>query len=326
MLIYPVFIPFAGCPFQCIYCDQKEITKSETETFNPELLKQFIKTHVEEEIEVAFYGGTFTALTFEKQKSYFEQIKQTTEKPINFRISTRPDCISSFILEFLKENHVTTIELGVQSFSDTVLQKSDRGYGYKEILESCELIKKQGFRLSIQLMPGLPGDNKETILSSVQECIKIKPDFVRLYPTIVIRNTELERQYHSGKFIPISLTDMLDILVEVTEMIRKNQIEIIKIGLHSDLNVKKNIVVAGPWHPNIGEIIKGIEFYKKIIERDTSFIELRLSKYDISKVIGNRGIVLEYLKKKGIYLPEKIIVDNQLKKSEYILIHYEEAL
>ena len=196
MKILPIFIPHLGCPFNCVYCDQHLITK--TNHINPKEITKRIKNFCRKNAairdkEIAFFGGTFTNLPIEKQKELFDLTKPFLSQIFGIRISTRPDFIDDNILKLSKENKVKVIELGIQSFSDDVLSASKRGYNAKTAISACNSIKKHNFKLGIQLMPGLPDFSEKSIIETVKITIRIQPDFVRIYPTIVLKKTVLEK-------------------------------------------------------------------------------------------------------------------------------------
>ena len=264
-LIFPIFISHVGCPFQCIYCNQYRITnlsptydiRKHCCRLTRELLNQassFVHKHENKHKEIAFFGGSFTCLKKEEMDGYFRQFDDIIDDKTCFRISTRPDAISTDILDFLKSNKVNTIELGVQSFSDTELKASKRGYDSETAVKSCELIKSHGFNLSVQLLIGLPKAENETYSDTLSKLKEIKPDFVRLYPLIVLKDTELEGLYRNGEYKPLTVEDAVNICHTFLEECEANDIKVIKVGLHSDITDES--FVAGPYHKNFGEIIR----------------------------------------------------------------------
>ena len=265
MLIYPIFIPFHGCPFRCVYCQQETITHTDykSNSIDIEKIKLFINKHKDIEKEIAFFGGTFTALKKDKQLEYFTQITPLIDDKTFFRVSTRPDCIDREILAFLQENKVKTIELGIQSFDNHVLEKSQRQYSAEQAFDTCKMVQEHGFDLSIQLMPGLPGDTPDIFIETVNKALSLKPRFMRIYPTIVLKGTALEKWYQQGKYQAWCLNTALHSVIMAAKIINTTNTKIIKIGLHSDLNINKDDIVAGPWHQNFGEITRVLCFYLK---------------------------------------------------------------
>jgi histone acetyltransferase (RNA polymerase elongator complex component) len=254
--IYPIFIPQVGCLHQCIYCDQFKITKATDIDWaiTTESIQVFIKKHRDKQKEIAFFGGSFTCLSFEAMQFYFDKVSPLIDAHTHFRISTRADAITEDILIFLKTNNVKTIELGVQSFSDVELLHSQRGYNAKTAIFACNQIQKQGFNLCVQLLIGLPQANFDTYAETMQRLGKIRPDYVRLYPLIVLRDTELEKMFKNGEYNPLSTDVAIQICSIFLKFCKSHGIKVIKIGLHSDIS--KDDVVAGPYCMNIGELVK----------------------------------------------------------------------
>ena len=222
--------------------------------------------------EIAFYGGSFTGLDETYQKNLLETAKDEIDKGLidGIRVSTRPDYIDNERLEILKNYGVKTIELGVQSLSDKVLESSKRGHKSSSVLKASELIREYGFNLGIQLMMGLPDDNEDSLKHTVSETIRIKPDFVRIYPVLVLKETELEQLYYKGIYKPLTLEETIRYGKEVVREFYGAGIPVIRFGLQPTDNVNLNKdVVAGPCHPSLHHIIDSelaFEKMKTIIE------------------------------------------------------------
>jgi len=204
MYIIPLFIPHLGCPFKCVFCNQNSITGQQQE-ITEEYVRQTIETHLKTlpsnaEIEVSFFGGSFTGIPQDKQNLYLGIAKEYLDKgKIDaIRLSTRPDYIDTEILQNLKRYKVSIIELGVQSMDEEVLLKSRRGHTSEDVVKAVNLIRQYDFKLGLQIMIGLPGDNLEKSLNTAYKIVELKPDFVRIYPALVIKNTYLERMYARG--------------------------------------------------------------------------------------------------------------------------------
>ena len=222
--------------------------------------------------EVAFYGGSFTGLDQTYQKKLLETARDEMDKGLidGIRISTRPDYIDNERLKTLKDYGVKTIELGVQSLCDEVLESSKRGHDSYSVLKAAEFIKGYGFNLGIQLMMGLPEDNDDSLKNTVNETIRIKPDFVRIYPVLVLKETELELLYYKGMYKPLTLEETVKLGKDVLERFYRAGIPVIRFGLQPTDNVNLNKdVVAGPCHPSLRHIIDSelaYEKMKKVIE------------------------------------------------------------
>jgi histone acetyltransferase (RNA polymerase elongator complex component) len=262
-LIIPIFLTLAGCPQMCVFCDQRRITGREALP-SPDEVKNTIDAHLSTwngpgPREVAFYGGTFTGLPIDAQEEYLKTAHSYIEagKIQSIRISTRPDCISDRITGLLKSCGVATVELGVQSMSDEVLRLSKRGHTVAHVLSAVRALKGGGFSIGLQLMPGLPGDDRESILNTAREAVRLGPQFVRVYPAIVLKGTELHEMYLRGDYVPWTLHDMASVCREVLSMFREENIKVIRVGLQDSVSLRENII-AGPYHPSFRQVVEGI--------------------------------------------------------------------
>ncbi len=258
-MIIPIFIPFGGCDFKCVFCDQAGITG---EGVLPDqaavvaTINEYLSTWKGGgESEVAFYGGSFTGLSENDQRGYLEAVDNFIRdgRISSVRISTRPDYIDRDKVVFLKDNHVRTVELGVQSMDDEVLRLSGRGHSVESTREAFKVLKGFGMKVGAQVMPGLPGDTVETILMTMREVVRLEPDFVRIYPVLVMKDTPLYTMYESGNYEPWELSRMVSILREALAIFERASITVIKVGLHPTESLKENIV-AGPFHPSIRQL------------------------------------------------------------------------
>ena len=321
MKIFPVFIPHQGCPFQCIYCNQHSITRSklpDIEKIEPEIAA-FCRKNQTEEKEIAFFGGTFTSMTKPSQQKYLDIANNFRNSISGIRISTRPDSIDPDVLTFCKENNVRTIELGIQSFDDEVLKKTLRGYSSEIAINACKLIKRHKFQLGIQLMPGLPGFCRRSLENSIQLTKKISPHFVRIYPTIILKNTKLEKWFLSGKYSPLKLNSSIEIVSGILRELEQNGIRVIKIGLHSD--IKEEDIVAGPYHRSFGELVRA-EILKKNILENYKSQTLVISSLDISLFKGFRSQMLKSLKQELKLDNISVIIDNKMEKSKFLFTEH----
>ncbi len=317
MIILPIFIPHLGCPFQCVYCNQKLITKSKVPSREDirNRIEKFCRKNPANEKEVAFFGGTFTNLNPKKQQEFFDSVNLFKNKISGIRISTRPDTIDQDILSFCKKNNVRTIELGIQSFNDEVLLASKRGYNSQIAQRACYLIQEFKFKLGVQLMPGLPKFLKKTLKQTIQTTIDINPDFVRIYPTIVLASTELEKWYLKGKFHPLELNEAIKIVSEMIQQFEEHKIKVIKVGLHSDIDERN--IVAGPYHQSFGELVRAEILLKRIIDNFENRT-LMISVANISLFKGFNSQMLKSLKTQLNLNRIPIIIDNNLDKNNFL--------
>lgn len=261
-LIIPVFIPFGGCPHQCVFCDQKSITGYSGLPSLEDVaatIESYLSTWKGEgRREVAFYGGSFTGLPEEAQKRYLEAAYNfiSDGRLHSIRVSTRPDYISENVIDHLKGYGVDTIELGVQSMSDEVLRLSGRNHSVKDTIIASNLIRGSGISLGVQFMPGLPGDTTGSIIDTAENVIRLRPDFVRVYPALVLKDTPLYRMYLSDIYRPWALEEMALVCRTVLEMFKKAGIPVIRMGLQPTRELEENLV-AGPYHPSFRDIVEG---------------------------------------------------------------------
>lgn len=321
-----LFVPHLGCPNSCIFCNQKTIS-GKCGTLTAEEIISAAETaaktpHDINNSEIAFFGGSFTAIEREKMIFFLQ-----TAKPYigtyfgGIRISTRPDCINEEILGILKSYGVTAIELGAQSMCEDVLKKNERGHTPGDTGNAARLIKEYGFSLGLQMMTGLYGSDEEKDRYTAEEFIRLKPDTVRIYPTVVLENTKLEQLYKENIYQPPELFDSVKLCAELLMRFHENGIKVIRLGLHSGGNVEEGFV-AGVYHPAFRELCEG-EIYKKIIEEKIAFCEdtdirVLVASGEISKANGHKGVNREYFRKKGKNI--KVLGDSTLGQYNVIII------
>ena len=303
----PLFVPHKGCPNDCVFCNQKRITaniKSVTGEDVERIILQHLKTLPKDAyVEAAFFGGSFTGIPMDEQEKLLCVAKKYYDAGLisGIRLSTRPDYINHEILDLLKSKSVTTIELGVQSLDEDVLKSSNRGHSRDIVFKSSQMIKEYGFSLGLQMMTGLPADTYEKSLKTAEEFIKIRPDFVRIYPTLVIKDTELACMYNSGAYIPQSIEDAVRLCKHLKVNFLENDIQVIRVSLQPTDEISPDAsVVAGPFHPAFGELVDNEIFYDLIsdITKDLTDckVTVAVDVKDVSKAIGNKKINLKRLK------------------------------
>ena len=273
-LIVPIFIPNQGCPHRCIFCDQEKITSQSHRRVNAEYVEKVLDTAVhsksfdlKRDPEIAFYGGTFTMLSTGRIKELLEAAAPYIRKRFfrSVRVSTRPDALDQDRLNVMKDRGVLTVELGAQSMDDRVLSLSQRGHSAEDTVSAVHILRRNGFRVGLQLMPGLPGDTKDTFRSTITQVVKLRPDMVRLYPAVVIQGTELARRHAQGRYQPLTLENAVDICMESCIRLESEGIPVIRIGLMSSPSLLENgRIVAGPWHTAFGFLVRSGIHLKKI--------------------------------------------------------------
>ncbi len=262
-LIIPIFIPFGGCPHQCVFCDQKGISSVKALPEPLEAARQielYLSTWKGKGAkEAAFYGGSFTGLPEKMQKDYLEAALPFIREGRldSIRVSTRPDYIDAQRAAFLLNHGVRTVELGVQSMDEKVLALSGRGHGPEATEAAVAALRKAGLKTGLQFMPGLPGDTIETILDTTQRIIALEPDFVRVYPSLVLKGTALHRMYLGGRYTPWSLEEMTEACVQVKRLLDEAGVPVIRMGLQPGKELEESIA-AGPYHPSFRQLVEAL--------------------------------------------------------------------
>ncbi len=297
-----IFVPFAGCPQQCSFCNQKTITGQQSQP-SPEDVSSAVETALRRkgyEYEIAFFGGSFTAIEREYMLSLLDTAYEYVKdgRVCGIRISTRPDCIDDEILTLLKERGVTSIELGAQSMDDEVLKANLRGHTARDVENASRLIKKYGFELGLQMMTGLYLDTDEKAIQTAEKLIALKPETVRIYPTVVLKGTLLAELYEKEIFKPQNVDDAAALCTRLIPMFESAGIKIIRIGLHSSEDIKKNMV-AGAFHPAFGEIVQSRFMLNKVLKYPPADYEIFVNPKSISKLKGNQKRNVYFLMEEG---------------------------
>ena len=305
-----LFVPHEGCPHMCSFCNQKTISGS-AKKLTKEDIDEAVKIatardYDKSDSEIAFFGGSFTAIDKEYMiyllESAYPYVKDGLFKGI--RCSTRPDAIDADILELLKKYGVTAIELGAQSMSDNVLMINDRGHTSADVERASELIKAHGFELGLQMMTGLYGDTDESAIATAEKIISLKPDTVRIYPTVVLENTRLASLYEKGEYTPQTVDEAVNLCSKLLDMFNEACVKVIRLGLHSGGNVEEGFV-AGAYHPAFRELCESRLYFEKcckIIKDNniTGKITIYVSPSEISKMTGQKRSNIESFLQMGI--------------------------
>jgi histone acetyltransferase (RNA polymerase elongator complex component) len=303
----PIFITHFGCPNKCVFCNQNKITGRET-NIEPEEIKEIVEEYLltlpsSAKKEISFFGGTFTAISLPLQVKFLEEAKYFIDNGnvTGIRLSTRPDNLTKENVEILKKYGVTTVELGVQSLDDKVLKISERGYKKEEVERAVNLLRLYEIEVGIQIMPGLPGSSFKSDLETVEEIIKMKPDLARIYPTLVINDTKLEKMYRENKYRVMELEEAIKISSRMIAMLELNNIKIIRVGLQPSEDIREEgVIVAGPFHPAFRDLCESY-IYKVFFEKmllDKEKLEIIISKKEISRVVGIKKSNVHYFKDK----------------------------
>ncbi|ADL42662.1 Radical SAM domain protein [Caldicellulosiruptor obsidiansis OB47] len=293
--ILPIFIPQYACPFNCIFCNQKIISGEKEEVSLDRIKRQIeqgLKINSDEHVELAYYGGNFTAIDIDFQKKLLE-LANSFKKIKSIRISTRPDCIDEERLRFLKLYNVKTIELGIQSMFDDVLNACARGHTAQHSKNAMAMIKKFGFLLGVQVMVGLPKSTLEKDIETAKILTSFSPDIARVYPTLVIEGTYLAKMYQRGEYEPLSLNEAVERCSQIKSIFIEKGVNVIRVGLQPTEEINYNAkVLAGPFHPSFGELVDSEIIFRKVVERlhgkKYSKILFMVHPKNYSKLVGQK--------------------------------------
>lgn len=334
--IIPIFIPHLGCPNDCVFCNQKKIT-ARTMPPSREQMTGMIHRYLETiggrgigTVEIAFYGGSFTGIPMERQQEYLSVAKDYKDRGLiqKIHLSTRPDYINDEILDNLKRYGADIIELGVQSFDEEVLRLSNRGHDRETVFKASRLIKDYGLELGLQLMIGLPGDTREKSVRSAEEAAKIGPSVARLYPTVIIRDTELYEMFLRGEYRPLSMEEAIRTTKEMYLILTSAGVNVIRVGLKSTDLINETAEIAGGYHPAFRQLVES-EIAKEQMESqlsrlalqptDESEISFCSSPASLSNMIGHRRSNRIYFEKKYPHIRFTFHADTNLPDNVYIM-------
>lgn len=316
-MIIPIFVSHQGCPNDCIFCNQKRITGVK-DTFDEAQICNLIESYLvdynqDKIIEIAFFGGSFTGINPIIQKNYLEIATRyiTKYNLEGIRISTRPDYINEEILDLLLNYPVKAVELGVQSLDEKVLQLSRRNHKVEDVYRAVSLIKKAPIELGLQMMLGLPGDTLKKSIITANQIISMNPKTTRIYPTVIMKDTELETLYYKGEYTPLTLDEAIDWTCQILPLFYNEDITVLRVGLQAseEVNLGKGIV-AGPYHPAFRQLVEEKMLHEEIIKVYKNSGGMPLIIYANQKtyqsLIGHKRKYKKIIQKKGIPIEFKI--------------------
>lgn len=316
-----IFVPHNGCPQQCSFCNQKTITGKEKQP-TPDDVRSAAETALKRkgfQYEIAFFGGSFTAIDREYMLSLLKAACEYVDgdRVTGIRISTRPDFIDEEILTILKQYKVSSIELGAQSMDDEVLTANKRGHSSDDVVKASNLIKDFGFELGLQMMTGLYKDTDEKSVETAKKIIALNPDTVRIYPTVVLKGTYLAQLFEDEIYKPQTVDDAANLCTKLVPMFEEKGIRVIRLGLHSSPDIKKNMV-AGAFHDSFGEIVQSRYMLNKILKYPPASYEIMVHSKSVSKLKGQQKRNIYFLMEEGYSI--KVTVNDKLPVDEIRII------
>ena len=335
--IIPIFIPHYGCPHQCSFCNQKLIAGSDGNSPSSIDVRgqvdRFISYNREKRpVEIAFFGGNFLGQKRDSVRSFLQNAGEIVEegRAEGIRFSTRPDTINEDILAEIAGFPVQTIELGVQSMNDRVLSLSNRGHSTSDTRKAVFLLKQKGYKTGLQMMTGLPGDTDAGCIQTGHEISELLPDFVRIYPTVVLSGSPLATAYKKGEYVPMPLSACISLVKNLYLLFRNKNIPVIRMGLHAseDLN-DGEVVLAGPYHPAFGHLVFSEIFLDRAVSelnssgnsqnRFNGELILKVHRRSISKMRGLKNSNIDNLKKKFDLGTITVLPDDTLDPDEVVV-------
>jgi histone acetyltransferase (RNA polymerase elongator complex component) len=319
----PIFIPELACPNRCIYCNQRHIS-GQLQAVKPEEIKQIIEQHLAtfirpSEVELAFFGGSFTGIDEKDMLTYLQIVQPYIEQGEikSIRISTRPDYINEKILDILQQYNVKDIELGAQSLNEEVLAFAKRGHTVRDVENASQLIKSYGFSLGLQMMIGLPLDTVEKSKETAKKILKLGAESTRIYPTLVINNTDLADLYRQNKYKALSLDEAVDWTAEIYKIFSQSSIKILRVGLHpSEALINGTELLAGPFHVSFKELVLTKIWQEKFEKLPINTKTIFVNPKEINYAIGYNSKNKQLLQKKFPYL--KFISDSNVELGTFI--------
>ena len=327
-----LFVPHNGCPHQCSFCNQRAIS-GQSRQVTPDDVDEAVKIAMNNPDsrggEIAFFGGSFTAIDRDIMVGLLEAankyVKNGSFKGI--RCSTRPDAVNDEICRILKFYGVTAVELGAQSMNDEVLRLNRRGHTSQNVVEASKMLKSYGFELGLQMMTGLYGSTDDDSIETAGAIIALKPSTVRIYPTVVLENTELAELYRSGKYLPQTVDSAAELCAELLLMFDEADIMVIRTGLHSGGGVEGEYL-AGAYHPAFKELCEGKIYLNRAVEciKKNNIPQGKINIYvapdAVSKMTGQKRCNIVKLKEMGY--DAKITADRKTGKYQLYIIRNEE--
>lgn len=298
-------------------------------------MKSLIESHLntidsDRQVEIGFYGGSFTGIPKEKQTLFLETAYEYLKKGFvhRIRLSTRPDMINKEVLKRLGNYGVGLVELGVQSMDDTVLEKSLRGHTSKEVYSAVNLIKDSGISLGIQTMTGLPGDSKEKSIQSAYKIADLNPETVRIYPAIVLKGTQLEQLFYKKKYVPPTLDETVETCATLLDIYESKGIKVIRVGLQpTDKISTSGHITAGPFHPAIRHLVESMLMKNRLEEelemkefQKGSVLTIKTSYRNMANISGYGKKNKQYFRKTYGFKDVKTICDPHMNNYEFVIM------
>lgn len=326
LLVIPVFIPHEGCPHCCVFCNQRRISGFTERPVRGEEVQEIVQTWLDRKgsdtrrVQAAFYGGSFTGLPQIRQQELLGAVTPFLEqgRVQSLRLSTRPDYIDQERVALLRRYRVSTVEIGVQSMNDRVLALAKRGHSAADVAQAIPVLRQAGMEIGDQLLLGLPGDTRTTLRQTVERVIDLRPDFLRIYPLLVVQHSELAAQYKRGEYTPFSLDKAVVLAAWMKQRFDQAGIRVVRMGLQAGPELESSLL-AGPWHPAFGELVASrlmLRRTRKLLAQVSSegMVQVYINKRDQSVFRGMKSSNVKRLQQSGLWQRIVLSTDSALPR------------
>jgi len=319
-MILPLFLPHYGCGQRCTYCNQDHITNSEKGGRIEDRIARLLASR-STPVEVALYGGNMLGLDRTRLEGLLRLFEPYRDRVAGLRISAKPEAPDMEVIGLLKKYGVRTIELGIPTFNDDILAALKRGHTADDLFKTYRMLREEGFETGLQVMVGLPGETPRDIGETARAVTALAPAFIRIYPLLVLQDTELYRDFKSGRFSPDTIESAVAKSVFISITAWNNRIRTIKMGL-TENDVLKEKIAAGPFHPAFGYLVKSEAFYLALLQNCAAAairggIRLAVHPRDVAHLTGHKGSNLAKSKKLGIFPTWE--EDRTLKEGHFVI-------
>ena len=328
--IIPIFLPHAGCPHRCVFCNQSLITGVKSQISPAQVrhsVESFLKFKSAQRgrVQIAFFGGNFLGIETEEIKRLLAEAAVFVKagRVNSIRFSTRPDTIDRSHLDIIKNYPVSTVELGVQSMDDGVLAHTKRGHSSADTVKAVQRLKEFDYEIGVQLMVGLPGDDPGRTLVSARRVAELNPDFIRIYPTVVVAGSPHAKLYKAGRYRPLPLQAAVTQVKELYRFFSRRNIQVIRMGLQATDDLEKgSTILAGPYHPSFGHLVYSEIFLDMAMSAIQSTppkgdsVGLHVHPRSVSKMRGLKNENIKKLCRKFHLKSIEIIPDDSLKEDQ----------
>lgn len=344
----PIFVPHAGCPHACVFCDQKTITGAGTPAGRDvrneiETALSTVDSHTTD-CEIAFFGGSFTGIDKSEMLRLLETAYSYVQagRVTSLRLSTRPDMVGDEVLTLLKQYDVRHIELGIQSTDDKVLALCGRGHTAACSKDACERVVRAGFSLTGQMMVGLPGSTPESEARTAKDICDFGADSARIYPTVVFYGTELCRMCERGEYTPLTNEEAAQRAAAVYAVFVKRGVSVLRVGLQAGEGLSEAHVYGGASHSAMGELAIARYYFDLLREAcaarllrgdiasgDRVSLTVFCAPGEASKVAGqkkaNKESIAAWLAKRNVCAARVGVLENESVKKHALDVRLEKA-